>query len=339
MKYNDGAEKSAEYLRLALPLMAQQDAAMHPVSYAVWYDYVAARNAALSAQLDAYLNAGKPLDEKATYDIYRQHIAEIDEDLARQISAGFQKVMADVTTSAEQAGDRAGHFGDALGKWCDELAGTAANRSQGVDTILGLTRDMQGSIALLKARLDDSRSEIEQLRREVIKARTEARTDGLTGLTNRRGFDMEITACLAEADLGDSEPSLLIADIDHFKRINDSYGHVFGDKVLKAVAQILQDNVKGKDTAARYGGEEFAVLLPDTSLEGARLLAEKIRGIVERCRIKRTTDKGEVANITMSLGIATYKRGETMATFITRADASLYAAKAGGRNRVAIATV
>ncbi len=336
MKYSDGAEKSAEYLRLALALMAKQDAAMHPVSYAIWYDYVSGRNAALSARLDEYLNAGKALDEKTTYDLYHEHVAEIDEDLARQLSAGFQKVMADVASSAEQAGDRAGQFGNALGKWCDELAPAAASRSPGVHAILELTRDMQGSITRLKARLDDSRSEIEQLRREVIKARTEARTDGLTGLSNRRGFDMELAACLADAETGDCGPSLLLADIDHFKRINDSYGHLFGDKVLKAVAQILRDNVKGKDTAARHGGEEFAVLLPDTPLEGARLLADRIRGIVERCRIKRSTDNGEIANVTISVGLACHRRGESPAEFVGRVDASLYAAKSGGRNRVAV---
>jgi len=338
MKYNDGAEKSAEYLRLALALMAKQKAAMHPISYAIWYDYVAGRNAALSADLDEHLKAGMALDEKTTYDLYHKHVAEIDENLARQISAGFQRIMADIASSAEQAGDRAGRFGDALGKWCDELAPAAAGRSPGAHAILKLTRDMQGSITLLKSRLDDSRSEIEQLRSEVIKARTEARTDGLTGLTNRRGFDIELAACLADAESGDSGPSLLIADIDHFKRINDRFGHLFGDKVLKAVAQILCDNVKGKDTAARYGGEEFTVLLPDTPLEGARLLADRIRGIVERCRIKRTTDNGEIANVTISLGVACHRPGEAPAAFVHRADASLYAAKSGGRNRVVAAS-
>lgn len=337
MKYQDGAEKSAEYLRLALPLMAKQRAAMHPVSYAVWYDYVAARNAALSARLDEYLKAGKALDEKSTYEIYREHIAEIDENLARQISAAFQKVMADLAVSAEQAGSRAGQFGDALDKWCAELATPATGRSQSAVAILELTRDMQDSIALLKTRLDDSRSEIEQLRREVVKARTEARTDGLTGLINRRGFDMELAACLAETATSEPGPSLLIADIDHFKRINDSFGHVFGDKVLRAVAQILQDNVKGKDTAARYGGEEFAILLPNTPLEGACHLAETIRAIVERCRIKRTSDNGELANVTISLGVSCHRRGETTPAFVARADTALYAAKSGGRNRVAIA--
>ncbi|MBI5108197.1 MAG: GGDEF domain-containing protein, partial [Rhodocyclales bacterium] len=129
----------------------------------------------------------------------------------------------------------------------------------------------------------------------------------------------------------------LMADIDHFKQVNDTYGHVFGDKVLRAVAQILQDNVKGKDTAARYGGEEFIVLLPDTPLEGARQLAERIRGIVERCRIKRSGDQGAVANIMVSLGAASLRGGERATDFIARADAALYTSKTSGRNRVTVA--
>jgi diguanylate cyclase len=337
MKYQDGAEKSAEYLRLSLPLMAQQQAAMHPVSYAVWYNYVAGRNAALSARIDDILKAGKTLDEESTYQLYREHVAEIDEALARQISAGLQKVMADVSTSAEEAGSRASRFGDALGTWSDELANAPAGGGQGVKAILELTRDMQGSIGALRERLDDSRSEIEQLRQEVVKARQEARTDGLTGLVNRRGFESECAARLANVIPDESGPSLLLADIDHFKRINDSYGHLFGDKVLKAVAAILQDNVKGRDTAARYGGEEFIILLPDTPLDGAQHLAEKIRSVVERCRIKRTGDNGAVTNITISIGVATIRPGEAMPDFINRADTALYAAKDAGRNRVTVA--
>jgi diguanylate cyclase len=334
MKYSDSAEKSAEYLRLALPLMAKQDAAMHPVSYAVWYDYVAGRNAALTACLDEHLKADRVLDEKATYEFYQKHVAEFNEEQARQIGAGFQQVMADVSASAAQAGDEAGRFGDALGKWGDAAAASTADRGQGIATVLGLTRHMQGSIVALKASLDDSQQEIEQLRRDVIKARAEALTDGLTGLTNRRGFEMAIGDCLAHRENRDDGPSLLIADIDHFKKVNDSYGHLFGDKVLKAVAQILQDNVKGKDTAARFGGEEFVVLLPDTPPDGARRLAENIRAIVERCRIKRAADNGAVANITISIGIAGFRLGEAAHDLVARADAALYAAKSGGRNRV-----
>jgi len=337
MKYRDSVEKSAEYLRLALPLMAKQSAPLHPVSYAVWYEYVSGRNSSLKASIDERLQSGSVLDEKATYDIFHKHVAELDEQVARRVSEAFQKVMADMSSSAAQAGDQAGQFGSALEQWCADLDASNPGASQGAKAILGLTHNMQGSIVSLKGSLNESRREIEQLRQEVGRAREDALADGLTGLTNRRGFDMAIAACLLESAASECGPSLLITDIDHFKRVNDTYGHLFGDKVIRAVAQILKDNVKGKDTAARYGGEEFVVLLPDTPIEGARQVAEKIRRTIEGCRIKRTSDNEAVANITVSLGVASFKPGESANDFVARADAALYASKNEGRNRVTLA--
>jgi diguanylate cyclase len=335
MKYRDSIEKSAEYLRLALPLMSRQSAALHPVSYAVWYEYVAGSNASLRATVDQHLQGGAVLDEKATFEIFRKHIAELDHDLAQRVSEGFQKVLADMSQSASQAGDHADQFGSALERWSAGMA--ESEPGAGLGDILDLTRDMQGSITSLKGRLDDSRREIEQLRQEVSKAREDALADGLTGLVNRRGFDMALAACLSAPVADEQGPSLLITDIDHFKRVNDSYGHLFGDRVIRAVAQILKDNVKGKDTAARYGGEEFVVLLPDTPLEGARRLAEKIRAAVERFSIKRSDSNEAVANITVSLGVASYRGGESASEFVARADTALYASKNCGRNRVTVA--
>jgi diguanylate cyclase len=123
-------------------------------------------------------------------------------------------------------------------------------------------------------------------------------------------------------------------DIDHFKKCNDTYGHLFGDKVIRRVAQVITKNVKGQDLPARIGGEEFAILLPDTPVAGALALAERIRMAVERGRIKRGDGAEAVGNITISLGVAEYAPGETLEAFILRADQALYASKAGGRNRV-----
>lgn len=334
MRYRDSIEKSAEYLRRALPLMSRQAAALHPVSYAIWYEYVSGGNPSLKSAIDASLQDGAVLDENGTYEIFQKHVADINGELAQRVSEGFQKVMTDISSSAAQAGDQAGQFGSALEKWRTDLGAANPGASPGIESILGLTQDMQGSIASLKGRLDESRREIEQLRLDVVKAREEALADGLTGLTNRRGFDIALSACLADVDNGESGPCLLITDIDHFKRVNDTWGHLFGDRVIQSVAQILKNNVKGKDTAARYGGEEFVVLLPDTPIEGALQLAEKIRMMVEKCRIKRTFDNETVANITVSLGVASFKAGETAAALVARADAALYASKNGGRNRV-----
>jgi diguanylate cyclase len=339
LHYDDSLEKSAEYLRQAIQLMSRQKAALHPVTYAVWYEYVAGRNQALRQAIDSLTQNGKQLDEAATNALFRKHVAELDEATAQRVTTGLQKVMADISQSTSQAGDQADQFGSVLAKWTESAGGVETDQDHGVGTLLDHTRRMQGAIGALKGKLDDSHREIEQLRQEVKRAREDALADGLTGLANRKAFDMALATCLAGTGNQETGPSLLITDIDFFKKVNDSYGHVFGDKVIKAVAQILKDNVKGKDTAARFGGEEFVVLLPETPVNGAAQLAERIRGMVERLRIKRLDKNEAIASITVSLGVATYRKGETPSEFIARADTALYDAKHNGRNKVCVAAV
>jgi diguanylate cyclase len=336
MKYHDSVAKSTEFLGPALALMAKQTAPLDPVSYAIWYEYVAGKNVALKDAIDEHLVKGELIDEITTYHLFNRHVADIDGVVVQRVSEGFQKVIAEMSSSVAQAGDQAGQFGSALEKWRTKQSSSVGDQ-QDVAFILGLTRTMEGSIASLKGRLDESRQEIETLRQEVGKAREDALADGLTGLTNRRGFDIGIAACLSDSGIAPCGPSLIMADIDHFKQVNDTYGHVFGDKVIKAVAQILKNNVKGRDTAARYGGEEFVVLLPATPVEGARRLAESIRAMVEKVRIKRASDDWAAANISISLGVAGFKPGESATEFVARTDVALYASKAAGRNQVTVA--
>ena len=339
IRYQETVNQSAEYLRLALPLMSRQAAALHPVSYAVWYEYVAGTNPPLKAAIDELTQDGAVLDEAATADLFRKHIAEIDEKTAQRLRAGFHKVLTDMAQSAANAEDSAEVFGKELAQWSEELGDAEAGSSvaDGVDKLLFGTREMQGAIAILKERLDASQNEIEKLRLEVDRAREEAIADSLTGLVNRRGFDLALAACLSTMASAEHGPSLLIADIDHFKQVNDAYGHLFGDKVLCSVARILKANIKGKDTAARYGGEEFVVLLPETSLDDARALAEKIRTTIEASRIRRADNRQEIAQITVSFGVARYARGESAKAFVDRGDHALYVSKNQGRNRVSVA--
>lgn len=339
MKYRETVEQSAEFLRLALPLMAQQTAALHPVSYAIWYEYVAGINRPLKAAIDELTQNGARLDEAATADLFRKYIVDFDGEVAQRLSSGFDKVLADMAQSAAHAENHADHFGKELALWSEELDDEAASQgaAKGVGKLLSRTREMQGAIATLKERLDDSQNEIQTLRQEVDQAREEALTDGLTGLVNRRGFDLAMAGCLAAVSSAGQLPSLLIADIDHFKQVNDSFGHLFGDKVIRSIAKILKANIKGRDTAARYGGEEFVVLLPETSLEGAQALAEKIRSTIETSRVRRTDNQLELGQITISLGVTSYCRGETASMFLERGDTALYVSKNQGRNRVTVA--
>ena len=159
-----------------------------------------------------------------------------------------------------------------------------------------------------------------------------AHTDGLTGLHNRRYFDDKIAEMLRLCDRSGQPLSLLVADIDHFKRVNDSWGHEAGDAVLKAVARIFQDTVRETDVCARYGGEEIVVLLPNTPLTGAMELAERLRRVV----VENPVTVGRTAiPVSISIGVATYLQSALARDdFFPSADRALYQAKHDGRNCV-----
>jgi diguanylate cyclase (GGDEF)-like protein len=161
---------------------------------------------------------------------------------------------------------------------------------------------------------------------------TMATTDGLTGLTNHRSFQSRFEDLLQRAQRHGHKAALLLCDVDHFKQVNDTYGHPIGDEVLRRVARVLQDVPRKIDIPARYGGEEFAVLLDNVDVFQAKAVAERIR--IEISKLVVETDKGPLS-VTESIGIATFPEdGGDRATLIERADLALYHAKHAGRNRV-----
>jgi two-component system, cell cycle response regulator len=167
------------------------------------------------------------------------------------------------------------------------------------------------------------------------KLEEQAATDGLTGLVNHRTFQERFSAMLTRAERHGFPVALLLTDIDHFKKINDNYGHPVGDDVLRRVAAIVKGCARKIDITARYGGEEFAIVLEATDREGAKQLAERVRQEVEAQTFESPT-KGPFKG-TLSLGIALYPDdGRTKPEIISKADQALYAAKHGGRNRAVV---
>lgn len=162
-----------------------------------------------------------------------------------------------------------------------------------------------------------------------------AQTDALTQLLNRRALTERITAEMERALRYDSSMALLMIDLDHFKRINDTYGHLVGDDVLRDVAALLTETIRTSDMVARYGGEEFLVLLPETDDAGAEMFAERIREAIEQHQFGGRADQPAL-KLTTSVGVATFPaaRIESVEDLFARADAALYRAKADGRNRV-----
>jgi diguanylate cyclase len=182
---------------------------------------------------------------------------------------------------------------------------------------------------LLQRRLDDAESSLQEKSHELQSYRTEARTDALTGLSNRRAFDDELSRRMATHRRQGAPVAVLLVDVDRFKSVNDRYGHPVGDMVLKAVAEALRQAVRDTDLLARYGGEEFAVLVTGNSAEEFMQAAERVRRQVE---LQPARCEEHTLAVTASCGIAQLREGEDTASLLRRADEALYASKTGGRN-------
>ncbi len=193
--------------------------------------------------------------------------------------------------------------------------------------------ELQKELQILNNKLEDTQKELERIKEERKKIEKEILIDGLTGIYNRRAFDNKIQEIIKLNKRYNTEYCLIILDIDHFKKINDKYGHRVGDNALNRIVKNIKLIIRDSDFFARYGGEEFAIILPETKLKNAANVAEKIKKIIEN--IIFTYKKSETIKITISAGISELKKTDTPDSFIERADKALYFAKNNGRNQVA----
>ncbi len=333
-RYADSPTRSAELLRLALPLMSRQKAAPHPLSYAIWYEHVAGNNPALSEAIARLTAGGQALDDEQTVQLFDAHVLDIDEQSAQRVVEGMRGLLNDMSESAHKAGHQSEQFDASLERWRRDVEAGHADDAGAVARVVAETHQMRTSMTELKSRLDSSQGEIERLRREIERTRDEALLDSLTGLANRRAFEPQLVRS-TQSDSADA--CLLVCDIDHFKRVNDSYGHLFGDQVLRVVARAVKATLRDDCIAARVGGEEFAVLLPATTLAEGELIAERVRATVAASRIRRRESNETIGQVTISIGLALQAPGESADDWFERADQALYASKQTGRNRVTVA--
>lgn len=168
------------------------------------------------------------------------------------------------------------------------------------------------------------------------KLENKANVDALTGLFNRHWMNEFFKRQISRA-LTDNKPLVvMLADLDNFKKINDTYGHLAGDDVLSTVARVLNKQIRAADLLARFGGEEFAMILPDTSIDEAKLIAERIRFAVAAKQIKFDGDTHQQTHVTISLGLTSLMLGDDITKILARADKALYQAKEHGRNRIEV---
>ncbi|MGD0642711.1 MAG: GGDEF domain-containing protein [Roseiarcus sp.] len=230
-------------------------------------------------------------------------------------------------------------------KFQESLAGADRKLSRGdsydaiheiVLTLINDNRAMQNKVNVLSEKLEHSRFQIIRLRSSLTKAEEIGNRDGLTALGNRRFFDNALAEEVAKAREFGSDLCMALADIDHFKKINDKFGHVAGDMVLKLFADLLTANIKSQDKVARFGGEEFAILFPETRLAEASAVVSQIRKQLEGKQWVVAASGERIGAITASFGVARLTTSESAEDLVRRADAKLYEAKSSGRNRVLV---
>lgn len=341
MRYQQSKEESNELLRLALPHIARHGSGCHPPSYALWYEYVEGGNPRLRGAIDARIAQQDPLSADETRALYREFIADREIAATDELQAQLLQSLDGLGRAAAAVGGDAAKYGESLsngGKQLESSLDLDAVRRV-VAALAAETRRMQASNAMLTEELEANRRELVEISARLAAVRGEALLDPLTGLTNRRGFQRAIDSAITNTNgvSGLDGWTLLMVDIDHFKSVNDMHGHVLGDKVLQSVAAVIRGSIKSHHVATRFGGEEFAILLPECAEGEALALAEQIRVNVARGRIRRGVLGQPVGGITVSLGVATYRSGESLEQWISRADRALYESKETGRNRVTVA--
>jgi diguanylate cyclase len=327
--------QSIEIGERAQELIKRHNLSADPSSYAVWYAYVGMSNPALARSIDGIIANKGSLSDGDLDAVRRRHLSDLD--TAARLTVLGEKLGDEVEQIVGMIEASIGIYRDAEQDLTDASRKLAVAIDRDtlrsiVEAVLLASHDVQQENAKLGHRLKQSHEQIFELQEHLTAIRTQALTDPLTGLANRRHFDERLADALVEAERDAGALSLLIADVDHFKTFNDTHGHLLGDQVLRLVASVLTQNTKGQDLVSRYAGDEFAVILPNTNLREAITVAENFRkAITSREIIKRATGE-HLGRVTLSIGIAQRHAGETAQALIEAADTCLYAAKKAGRN-------
>ena len=306
-----------------------------PLNYALWYTYASNESESLNETLDHALQRNLPISDSKTRDLYRKHVADEQDVDVWELRHSLESMVIELSQSVQDTRSETRNFKSTMDTCMDDLAkvereGLSMEEVMDlVRTLVSQTKQIRGSTLSFSTALNDAEREITRLRNQLEQSQQAALYDALTGLCNRRYFDEELAAHAMRPNM-----CLILADLDHFKKINDTHGHVMGDLVLKASAKKLQAACREGAQAFRFGGEEFAIIVPNSKLSVARQIAETMRRSIEKIGVRDKRTSEVLGGISASFGIAEMKAGMNPLALIEAADKQLYEAKNLGRNRV-----
>jgi len=292
----------------------------------------------LKKYIDSLSSRNKELEEFMKQTL--EHLAAIESPLAGELSSHQQKFMEDrkfednlydyINTMRDECNitsDITVLKTAFLSKIKNINAGFEKKREKDIQRL----RETEKILEEMRERMDEVKHEAEEIRKRSLAIEVESYRDSLTDLHNRRAYDEKIAETLTNMERYGTQASLLLCDIDFFKKINDTFGHKTGDLALKQLADLLRERLRENDFISRYGGEEFAIILPHTDLESARIAGQEIRAYIAQSVFSY---KNKKIPLTISMGISLFKPGDNATTVFERADKALYFAKNAGRNTV-----
>jgi diguanylate cyclase len=300
-----------------------------PVNYSVIYLYVSKRNEKLTAELDRHVEAGQGIDLTFIEGLFEKHISNshtIDKQILAPIEKSLTSTLAKINLQVDS----------------DKVIATNLKKAEKALLKHDYQKSLKNIIAFLMNCITSSQQqhsdlsleltracgEVSFLKSKLEAARHEAIVDSLTGLYNRRGCDIK----LQELDIEQVHSSMVI-DIDHFKTVNDQFGHFIGDKVIQRIAKVIKSMISEQDIAVRFGGEEFIVVMVNKTVTQAHEIAEKIRLAIAKLKLMQRDSKAYLPKISVSIGVAQRQNELNWTDLFELADTALYQAKNTGRNR------
>jgi diguanylate cyclase len=315
-------------------LMSQHGVPPTPDNFSVWFYYAMGGSLTLKKTIDVLIANKRKFDSAVNRDLY---VTYVNPHSDRSTSEDFPEQLRGVIDSAKDflataISDNRTQMAT-LGEVSSECQAAADPRPIIEKLVKELSNATSRSSAL-EANFLKTTEDLDQIKDSLKQAEEHSNTDALTGLANRRSIEAFLRSAQMAAMEAGTPLSILMIDIDDFKKFNDSFGHQVGDHVLRLVGKVLAESVRDCDLAARYGGEELMAILPGAPLEACADAAERIRRRISEARLTRRTTGEEISSVTVSIGVAQFRMGESADGMIERCDRALYQAKRAGRNRV-----
>ncbi len=305
-------------------------------NYSVIYYFFSGENKFLFEKIESAIKQNN-LTAKLCEDLYKRFFEIGDKKELEEIYNKIKEIIIDTLEEIKKTNSNVIKRNSSIGEYITRLN----SKNIPIEEISNILKEAISELinfrkdcSSFSESLTKGTNEIEKLKKKIEELQEKAEIDSLTGLFNRRTFDEKIEELVKNKE--NYPISLIYVDLDDFKKINDTYGHLIGDEVLKFVAKKLKNNAKNQDIVARIGGEEFVLLLPNTSLQNAARFADNLRKIISQKDLLIKGSHKKIGKITASFGVSQYIEGESIKEFIARADKALYSSKLKGKNQVSI---